>query len=124
MVETKILIVDDYIIPSMSRLLKLWGYELCEQVSSGEEAVKKVEQEKPSIVLMDIYLKGTMTGIEAAREIRSRFGIPVIFTTAYSYDEMREAAKIAKPVGYFVKPLDFYKLRTTINSVTRKDKKN
>lgn len=122
MVETKILIVDDYIIPSMSRLLKLWGYELCEQVSSGEEAVKKVEQEKPNIVLMDINLNGEMNGIEAARQICSCFSVPIIFTTVYSDDKTREAAKIAEPVGYFVKPLDFYKLRTTINSVTRKDK--
>jgi DNA-binding NarL/FixJ family response regulator len=121
--STKILLVEDYIIQSMGlgNLLEFWGYEMCEQVTSGEEAIIKAEQEKPDIVLMDINLDGDVNGIDAARQIMSCFGIPVIFTTSYSDDKTMEIAEAAQPAGYFVKPLDLYKLRSVIDNIMKKD---
>jgi DNA-binding NarL/FixJ family response regulator len=120
---TKILLVEDYIIQSMGlwNLLEFWGYEMCEQVTSGEEAIVRAEQEKPDIVLMDINLDGDLNGIDAARQIMSCFGIPVIFTTSYSDDKTMEIAEAAEPAGYFVKPLDLYKLRSVIDTIMNKD---
>ena len=120
--STKILLVEDYIIQSMGlwNLLEFWGYDMCEQVTSGEDAIIKAEQESPDIVLMDINLDGKLNGIEAARQIMSRFGIPVIFTTSYSDDKTMERAEAAEPAGYFVKPLDLYKLRSVIDTVMSK----
>jgi len=117
--STKILVVEDYIIQSMGlwNLLEFWGYDMCKQVTSGEEAILKAEQENPDIVLMDINLDGELNGIDSARQIMSRFGIPVIFTTSYSDDRIMEIAEAAGPAGYFVKPLDLYKLRSVIDSV-------
>ena len=116
---TKILLVKDYIIRSMGlwNLLEFWGYEMCEQVTSGEEAVVKAEQERPDVVLMDIHLGGKLNGISAARLIKSRFGIPVIFTTACSDDRTMEMAAASEPAGYFVKPLDLYKLKSVIDTL-------
>lgn len=121
--STKILLVEDYIIQSMGlwNLLEFWGYDMCEQVTSGEEAIAKAEQESPDIVLMDINLDGKLNGIEAARQIMSRFGIPVIFTTSYSDDKTMERAEAVEPAGYFVKPLDLYKLRSLIDSIIDND---
>lgn len=120
--STRILLVEDYIIQSMGlwNLLEFWGYDMCEQVTSGEEAMMRAEQEKPDIVLMDINLDGEMNGIDAARQIKSRFGIPVIFTTSYSDDRTIEIAEAAELDGYFVKPLDLYKLRTVIDEIVEK----
>jgi CheY-like chemotaxis protein len=119
---TKILLVEDYLIQSMGlwNLLNYWGYEMCRQVTSGEEAIETVREEKPNVVLMDINLEGEMNGIDAAMEIRSRFGVPVIFTTAYSDKKTIEVARTAEPAGYFVKPLDLYKLRSMIDSIDSK----
>ena len=39
---------------------------------------------KPDIVLMDIRLKGSMSGIEAAERMRDEYDIPVVFLTAYA----------------------------------------
>jgi DNA-binding NarL/FixJ family response regulator len=119
---TKILLVEDYLVQSIGlwNLLKFWGYDMCRQVTSGEDAIEKVQEEKPHVVLMDINLGGEMNGIDAAREIRSRFGVPVIFTTACSDQKTIEIAKTAEPFGYFVKPLDFYKLRTVIDSIVNR----
>ena len=126
MTRKKILIVEDEVITAMSlqHLLEHWGCGKCEQVSSGKEAIEKAMSEKPDIVLIDINLRGETNGIEAAKQLQARFCVPIIFITGYSDEETVKEAKKIKPVGYFVKPLDFNKLRSTIDSVTHSQKKN
>jgi DNA-binding NtrC family response regulator len=126
MTRKKILIVEDEVITAMSlqHLLEHWGCGKCEQVSSGKEAIEKAMSEKPDIVLIDINLRGETNGIEVAKQLQARFCVPIIFITGYSDEETIKEAKKIKPVGYFVKPLDFNKLRSTIESVTHKQKKN
>jgi CheY-like chemotaxis protein len=116
------LIVEDEIIQAMflGKILELWGYEICETATSGEEAVKESENQKPDLVLMDISIHGETSGIEAACNIRSRLGIPVIFISGYSDEETRNKACTARPAGYFVKPLDYNKLKEAIISIMRK----
>ncbi len=75
---------------------------------------KKAEEDKPDLLLMDIRIKGEMDGIEAAKVIRNRFGIPVIFSTAYLDEERFERAKITMPFGYVLKPIQERDLRVTI----------
>ncbi len=122
--KTKILIVEDEIITAMSlkQLFEHWGLGRCKQVSSGKDAIEKTMIEKPDIVLIDIHLKGELNGIETAKQLQANFSVPVIFITGYSDEETIKEAKKMKPVGYFVKPLDFYKLKSTIESVVRKKK--
>jgi DNA-binding NtrC family response regulator len=126
MIKTKILIVEDEVITAMSlqHLLEHWGCGKCEQVSSGKEAIEKAMSEKPDIVLIDINLRGETNGIETAKQLQARFCVPIIFITGYSDEETIKEAKKIKPVGYFVKPLDFYELKSTIESVTHRQKKN
>ena len=126
MIKKKILIVEDEVITAMSlqHLLEHWGCGKCEKVSSGKEAIEKAMSEKPDIVLIDINLRGEPNGIEAAKQLQARFCVPIIFITGYSDEETVKEAKKIKPVGYFVKPLDFNKLRSTIESVTHRQKKN
>src|SRR4030042_3758854 len=70
-VKGKVLIVDDApdTLEIIQRLLHYEGYDVT-IASSGEEGVKKVEQEKPEVVLMDINLPG-ISGTEALRRIRT-----------------------------------------------------
>jgi len=126
MIKKKILIVEDEVITAISlqHLLEHWGCGKCEKVSSGKEAIEKAMSEKPDIVLIDINLRGETNGIEAARQLQARFCVPIIFITGYSDEETIKEAKKIKPVGYFVKPLDFNKLRSTIELVTHRQKKN
>jgi DNA-binding NarL/FixJ family response regulator len=121
MARGRILIAEDEVITSLDlwHLLDMWGFDMCRQVSTGEGAVEVAAQERPDVVLMDISLRGSRNGIEAATEIQSRLGIPVIFISGYDDAETMQRAEAASPAGYFVKPLDFYKLRSTIESVIR-----
>ena len=113
------MIVEDEIIEAMllEEILKLCGYDICETVTSGEDAIKEAEIHNPDVVLMDISIHGDISGIEAAGKIRSQFGIPVIFMTGYPDEETRQKAYTTNPAGYFVKPLDYDKLQETLLSI-------
>ena len=107
MEKTRILIVEDEAIIAMEIESQLHGlgYQVTSIVDTGEKAIKKAEEDRPDIILMDIRIKGEMDGIDAAEEIRNRFGIPVIFSTAYLDEERIERAKITMPFGYVLKPV-------------------
>lgn len=116
MENTRIMIVEDEKIVARDikiRLKKL-GYNVLDIVSSGEEAIWKAEETNPDLVLMDIVLKGDIDGIEAAKQIRNRFNIPVIYLTAYSDDGAIERAKLTEPSGYIIKPFQIRELRSSI----------
>ena len=85
MTKAQILIVEDQelIARQIQERLKTLGYHVLETVASGEEAIALVPQLKPNLVLIDIQLKGSMDGIQAAEQLRAR-SIPVVFLTAHS----------------------------------------
>ena len=123
METTQILIVDDE--PDVMRIaafdLQKLGYGVLTAVS-GQEALDLLKDNKPNLVLMDIVLKGRMDGIEAARQIRSSFNIPVVYLTAHTDDKMLDRAKITGPFGYIIKPFSERDLRVAIEIALYKAK--
>jgi diguanylate cyclase (GGDEF)-like protein/PAS domain S-box-containing protein len=126
-----ILIVEDekIIALDLQRRLERFGYSVVGMASDGPEAIALARDRSPDIILMDIMLSGGMDGIEAAKLIRARFGIPVIFLTAYTDEKTLERAKEVEPFGYIVKPFKERELYTTIdialykNSIDKKLRK-
>jgi len=104
--EKQILVVEDEAIVGMDiqRRLKNLGYIVPIVVSSGEEAITKVRENNPDLVLMDINLYGEMDGIEATSKIHSFSDIPIIYLTAYTDEKTLERAKITEPYAYIIKP--------------------
>jgi PAS domain S-box-containing protein len=90
------------------------GHSVVGVTGSGEEAVTLAAAEQPDLVLMDIRLEGEMDGIEAARRIRSKNRIPVVFLTAYGNEEIMRRASLTEPFGYLLKPFDEPQMRTVI----------
>jgi len=117
MEKKKILVVEDEKIVAMDikKSLERIGYTVTGVVASGKEAIKKVFEDIPDLILMDIKLKGEMDGIEAAGEIRSQFNLPVIYLTAYTDEKTLERAKITEPFGYLLKPFEERELKITID---------
>ena len=114
--EKQILVVEDEVITAMDiqRRLKNLGYQVPVIVCSGEEAIEKVKENKPDLILMDINLFGGMDGIEAASKIHSFSDIPVIYLTAYSDDKILSRAKITEPCSYLIKPFRDRELQINI----------
>ncbi|HXX58187.1 MAG TPA: response regulator [Thermodesulfovibrionales bacterium] len=115
--------MEDEIIEAMflGKILELWGYEVCEITTSGEDAVHEAEVERPDAVIMDIYIHGKISGIEAADKIRFKVGIPIIFMTGYSDEETKQKACAAHAAGYFVKPLNYNRLKEALTSIVPQD---
>lgn len=112
----KILVVEDEIIVAedIAGRLKKLGYAVTATVASGEEALEKVAENRPDLVLMDIVLKGEMDGVTAAEKIRTRVDVPTVFLTAYADDKTLERAKLTNPFGYIIKPFQQNDLRVAI----------
>lgn len=122
---TNILIVEDESIvrKDIERSLTKLGYNVIAQADNGEKAIELALEHKPEIALMDIMLKGDMTGIEAAGKIKEAINIPVIFLTAYADEATLNKAKITEPHGYILKPFKEIDLHTTIEMALHKHKK-
>src|SRR5207245_5094917 len=88
--------------------------------STGREAITLAEAEQPDIILMDIWLAGPMSGIEAARQIRQRLDIPIVFVTAHSDESTLRQAQGAQPYGFVLKPFDQNDLRVAIEVALHK----
>ncbi len=115
----KILIAEDEAIIALGiqMELEMAGYGVCQIVATGEEAIKRVSQNPPDLVLMDNRLAGNMDGLEAARAILAVQRIPIIFMTGYAVEEIRQAASQLDPLGYLVKPIQMYDLEPLIESL-------
>lgn len=109
----KVLIVEDEIINAMAlaNTIPAWGWLVTEMVTSGKDAIRAAEAQRPDIVLMDIAIQGEIDGLDAAREIGGRLGIPVIFMTGFDDERTMQAARELKPVAVLVKPLHPDRLR-------------
>jgi CheY-like chemotaxis protein len=84
MTTARILIVEDehLIAQGLARRVTALGYTVVGLAASGEEVIAQATGLQPDVVLMDIGLRGAMDGIEAARHIRARAPIPVIYVSA------------------------------------------
>lgn len=82
--------------------------------TTGDAAIEAIPEFAPDLVLMDISLSGSMSGIEAAKAITNSFHVPIIYLTAHSDQKTIEEAKVAQPYGYIVKPFDERNLLATI----------
>jgi response regulator RpfG family c-di-GMP phosphodiesterase len=120
----KIMVVEDewVVADQLCRDLKDLGYTVCGTASTGDEAIRTVEADRPDLILMDIILKSKMDGIEAADQITSQFDIPVIYMTAHAKREYIERAKQTKPFGYLIKPFNVKEIHTTIEMALHKHK--
>jgi DNA-binding NarL/FixJ family response regulator len=116
MADIKILIVEDEAIVALEiqdRLLTL-GYQVCNIVSNGEKAIASAEAASPDLVLMDVKLRGTMNGIDTARIIKEKFGIPSVFITAFSDENTLKQIKDHLHYECLLKPFEEDELKEAV----------
>ena len=116
MAKIQILIVEDdgIIAKDIQNTLEGLGYAVAAITSNAEGAIEKAAETQPDLVLMDIMLEGDMDGVEAAEQIRDRFGIPVVYLTAHADEKTLHRAKTTGPYGYILKPFNEMELHTNI----------
>jgi CheY-like chemotaxis protein len=102
----RVLVVDDdpVIRKSFDRVLTGKGYAVI-TAESGEEALRKLNEEKYDLVYSDIRMPG-MNGLEVAEKIKAnRPWTPVVIITGYGTDIAEERAKAAGVKSFLHKPL-------------------
>ena len=112
----RILVVEDEQIigEDIKRTLEQFGYSVIDVLASGEEALQKLDKLNPDMILMDIMLGETLTGIETANKVLKSYDIPILYLTAYANEKILEEAKLTQPYGYIIKPFEEKELRATI----------
>ncbi|MES2484464.1 MAG: sigma 54-interacting transcriptional regulator [Bacteroidota bacterium] len=101
----KVLIVEDQFIEAndLKIMLEKSGYAVCGIARSVSQALEITALEQPTLVLVDIFLKGPQTGIDLAKKLRET-NTAFIYISANSNHEVLEAAKATQPYGFLVKP--------------------
>ena len=104
----RILVVDDYQLArrTIRTLLEWHRFNVCGEAQDGQEAIDKVIELKPDVVLLDVNMPG-MNGIQLHRHLMaSQCEVPVIFITAHGSEQgVRSQALQNGAVDYLIKPL-------------------
>src|SRR3972149_9466441 len=102
----KVLVVDDdpAVRKSIDRVLAGKGYAVI-TAENGEEALRKLSEEKYDVVYTDIRMPG-MSGLDVAEKVKARRPwTPVVIITGYGNDAAEARAKAAGGGGFLHKPL-------------------
>lgn len=113
--QLKILIVEDQFVEAnhLRLMLKKAGHSVIGMARSVPDAKYYIAEQKPELVLLDIFLSGKETGIDLA-EILKDENIPFIYLSANSNEEVLSKAKLTHPQGFLVKPFREKDLLVTI----------
>jgi DNA-binding NarL/FixJ family response regulator len=99
-VEDEALVADDL----RSRLQRM-GYEPVGIVDRAEHVLAAATELRPELALLDIKLKGSGDGVDAAQQLRAR-SLPFVFVTSHADKATLERACRTEPFGYLVKPFE------------------
>ena len=92
--KTKILVVDEKLVAVIiKKQLEDLDYDVVGIATTGNEAIETALEKNPDLILMDIFLKGDIDGIEAAKTIHSNNDIPIIYISTYFDDDILRRAK-------------------------------
>lgn len=113
---TSVLIVEDegIIAIEIEMILRDLGYRISGKAKDGVRALDILASTSPDIVILDINLRGSMSGIDIAKVIQKKYQLPFIFLTALADRDTLDQVKGTMPYGYIVKPFNENDLRTAI----------
>lgn len=113
MTGRSILIVDDdpSILTTVAEFLDMEGYVVT-MATNGAEALDRVEQASPALVLLDMRMP-VLDGWGFARQMRARgHAVPIVVMTA-AQDTRRWAEEVGA-IGYVAKPFDLNDLLSAV----------
>jgi two-component system, response regulator PdtaR len=119
--QGSVLVVDDEVL-----IARLWcmtleemGLNVCGTAMTGENAISLAREHRPSVVLMDVRLKGVMDGVEAALAIHEQVGSKVIFITGSREKAILERIEGDHPTAVLFKPVSDRLLKAAVKDAMR-----
>ncbi|TVR30201.1 MAG: response regulator [Balneolaceae bacterium] len=111
-----LIVEDDYLQSYVLELhLKSLNYNVIGVAVSGEEAIAITERQKPTLVIMDISLKGEMDGIDTAKIILKSYDISILYISGHLEVYSRSRAEQTNYIDIINKPLCKSKLVDAID---------
>ena len=98
----------------MATTLGKLGYVVVAICASGEEALERLDEFRPDLVLTDVHLAGQLDGIDTARELQSRSRVAIVYVTACADLDTVARARQTHPHGYLLKPFNHDELRLAV----------
>ena len=115
----RVMIVDDHAVvrSGLSKFLMVAAdLEMVGEAESGEQALARVNEYRPDVILMDLMMPG-MGGVEAIRQVRQKFpNVQVVALTSFREEELVQAALQAGAMGYMLKNVSANELAEAIRS--------
>ncbi len=121
--DMKIVIVEDDKVLSLllSKMIQRLGYEVLDVISKGQDAIDKIQNLLPDLVLMDIMLEDDIDGIDVMIRLREKgFNTPVIYITGNSDPSHQQRAQKTDFEEYLIKPVGYEDLKRNIELVEQK----
>jgi DNA-binding response OmpR family regulator len=118
----RIVVVDDdpTVADVVGRYLVRDGHTV-ECVHDGQEALRRIAERQPDLVVLDLMLPG-IDGLEVCRRLRERWPIPVVMLTALGDETDRLAGFEIGADDYVTKPFSPRELAMRVRSVLRRSR--
>ncbi len=96
---------DERTILDLKAILGTLGHNVVDVASSGEEAIQHAGNLNPDLILINIKLKGEMSGVEAANKILSLYKIPILFITVFIKNCLNKSLQLPEDAIVLSKPI-------------------
>lgn len=114
----RILIVEDEDATrtATQRYLQYCGHSVAD-AATVDEGIVKAEALHPEVLICDWKLNGKRDGIDVARVLKAKYGVAIIFVTAYGLDDLRAKIGDLGDVECLRKPISLETLASVLQSV-------
>jgi DNA-binding response OmpR family regulator len=111
-----ILIVEDEVITQryMQDIFAQHDITVVGCFNNAKDTLENLKNIECDMILMDINIKGSMDGIQLARQILEQYTLPIVFITAHSDDATLDELLDLAPYGFIGKPFSSKELITTL----------
>lgn len=111
----RLLVADDehLVAAGLKANLEELGFEVVALAADGDQAIEACREHRPDLALLDIRMPGR-DGLDAAKVIFRRMGVPAMMLSAYSDSDYVKHANLAGVFGFLLKPISLDQLRAGI----------
>ena len=119
MERKKVVIVEDdrLLAIVLKKMAKSMDLDVIDVAQGGEDAILMVEKHRPDLIMMDIMLADSVTGVEAMQKIRRHSNVPVIYISAQTDADTKRTAMEVTNSFYLMKPVNIRELKSALGYV-------
>ena len=115
-----ILIIEDNAIQAMSleMMVKKMGFQSVKKILNGNQAMELIDNFKPDILLVDIYLDSDITGVDIVKQAQKNSDISVIYISGNSNLKCKEMVSETTYIDFLSKPVNYKRLELLLTEIT------